>query len=294
MKTGIIDIGSNSVRMAWIEGEVHFGMLPQERIRYSRLAEGASKTGVLSEAAVGRTAEAVLSLLDEAKENEVEIVRLSATSALREAGNRGEAKAMLEEKIGRTITILTTNQEAHYSYEGAIFGVPRQGRTLAVLDVGGGSTELCWGKDESQSASVPVGAVRLLEEAAAIGPLSVALSPITKSSPKGQSLTLVGVGGTLTTMAALFEGMQDYDPRMIHQMTYGSAAIEQINDILKTMPMEKRLEFPSLQGGRADIITQGLDIALAVMRVLEVPTITVSVTDLLFGQLMEIVQSNEA
>ena len=65
MKSGIIDIGSNSVRMAWLEGAVHYGALPEERLRYSRFAEGATATGQLEETAVARTIEAVQSLLAE-------------------------------------------------------------------------------------------------------------------------------------------------------------------------------------------------------------------------------------
>ncbi len=291
MKTGVIDIGSNSVRMAWVETPLCYGALPHESLRYSRLAEGATQTGVLSEAAVLRTADAILSLLDEAEENGAEIKRISATSALREAQNRDVAKTMLEEKIGHDITILDGREEARYSYKGATYGLPSQGRTLLVLDVGGGSSELCWGQEEGQSVSVPVGAVRLKENAELIGNLSQALRPLTQKAPKGSGVALVGVGGTLTTMAALYEGMQDYDARMIHQMSYGYEGIEQINNILKDMPMEKRLEFPSLASGRADIITQGLDIALEVMRELRAEIITVSTTDLLWGQLTELIDA---
>ena len=288
MKTGIIDIGSNSVRMAWLNAAPHYGTLPEERLRYSRFAEHATATGLLEEQAVERTITAVQELLAEAEAHDVEIKRISATSALREAKNQADVQAKMENALQRSITLLAPEAEARYSYEGAIYGLPRQGRTVAVLDVGGGSTELCWGEGPDMAASVPVGAVRLKEAADQIGPLTAALAPLTQRAPKGDSVLLVGVGGTLTTMAALFEGMQEYNPLMIHQMTYGSNAIAQINDILKGMPVEKRLEFPALSTGRADIITQGLDIALAVMNALATPALTVSTTDLLFGQLLEL------
>ncbi len=291
MKTGIIDIGSNSVRMAWLNAAPHYGTLPEERLRYSRFAEHATATGLLEEQAVERTIAAVQELLAEAEDHDVEIKRISATSALREAKNQADVQAKMENALQRSITLLAPEAEARYSYEGAIYGLPRQGRTVAVLDVGGGSTELCWGEGPDMAASVPVGAVRLKEAADQIGPLTAALAPLTQRAPKGDSVLLVGVGGTLTTMAALFEGMQEYTPLMIHQMTYGSNAIAQINDILKGMPVEKRLEFPALSTGRADIITQGLDIALAVMNALATPALTVSTTDLLFGQLLELMDA---
>lgn len=291
MKTGIIDIGSNSVRMAWLENAPHYGSLPEERLRYSRFAENATATGQLAEAAVARTIQAVQELLDEAAAESVDVRRISATSALREAANRDAVKAQMEERLGRSITILTPEAEARYSYQGATSGLPRQGRVVAVLDVGGGSTELCWGKEPGMAASVPVGAVRLKEAAEQIGPLSQALAPLTEKAPKHDNVLLVGVGGTLTTMAALFEGLQTYEPRRIHQMTYGVNAIAQINDILKGMSLEKRLELPALTAGRADIITQGLDIALTVMQALDTPALTVSTTDLLLGQLLELIQA---
>lgn len=289
MKTGIIDIGSNSVRMAWLDGAPHYGTLPEERLRYSRFAEQATATGMLSEEPVARTIDAVQTLLDEAIEQGVDVKRISATSALREAGNREKVQAQMEAKLGRTITILAPQEEARYSYEGAIYGLPKQGRQVAVLDIGGGSTELCWGEGDNMAVSVPVGAVRLKEAADRIGALDQALAPLSQVASKGEGLLLVGVGGTLTTMAALFEGMQTYEARLIHQMTYGVNAIAQINDILKGMPLDKRLELPALSAGRADIITQGLDIALVVMRALSASTITISTTDLLFGQLLELV-----
>lgn len=291
MKTGIIDIGSNSVRMAWLNAAPHYGTLPEERLRYSRFAEHATATGLLEEQAVERTIAAVQELLAEAEDHDVEIKRISATSALREAKNQADVQAKMENALQRSITLLAPEAEARYSYEGAIYGLPRQGRTVAVLDVGGGSTELCWGEGPDMAASVPVGAVRLKEAADQIGPMTAALAPLTQRAPKGDGVLLVGVGGTLTTMAALFEGMQEYNPLMIHQMTYGSNAIAQINDILKGMPVEKRLEFPALSTGRADIITQGLDIALAVMNALATPALTVSTTDLLFGQLLELMDA---
>lgn len=291
MKTGIIDIGSNSVRMAWLDGAPHYGVLPEERLRYSRFAENATATGTLQPQAVTRTIEAVQSLLAEAASEGVEILRISATSALREAANRDTVKAEMEEALDRPIIVLAPEEEARFSYEGAIYGLPRQGRQIAVLDIGGGSTELCWGEGGGQAVSVPVGAVRLKEAVEQIGPLSIALAPLFAQAPKGDHVLLVGVGGTLTTMAALFEGMQTYDPRLIHQMTYGAKAISQINDLLKAMPLEKRLELPALTAGRADIITQGLDIAVAALQGLETPALTVSTTDLLFGQLLTLIAS---
>lgn len=291
MKTGIIDIGSNSVRMAWLANMPHYGTLPEERLRYSRFAEHATLTGELAEEPVTRTIAAVQELLAEAEAEGVEVRRISATSALREAANRDDVKMRMEQELGRHITLLTPQEEARYSYRGAIYGLPRQGRTVAVLDIGGGSTELCWGEADETAVSVPVGAVRLKEAEAQIGPLAQALLPLSERAPKHDNVLLVGVGGTLTTMAALFEGMQAYDPHLIHQMTYGVNAISQMNDILKAMPLEKRLELPALTAGRADIITQGLDIAIAVMRALDTPALTVSTTDLLFGQLLELVQA---
>ena len=288
MKTGIIDIGSNSVRMAWIDGHPSKTILPKERLYYSRLAENATTSGYLSDVPVQRTITAVASLLEEAKANDIEICRISSTSVLREAENSVEVKQQMESALGRKITILKGTEEARYSYEGAVYGLSDAQKQIAVLDVGGGSTELCWGIKEPCSASVPVGAVRLKEAAAQIGALPEALAPLTQCAPKGAALCLVGVGGTLTTMAAIFEEMMEYKASQIHQKNYQRVAIESLCGQLKAMTLEQRLNtFPMLSKGRADIMTQGLDIVITLMKALEINSITISTTDLLFGQLLE-------
>lgn len=283
MKTGLIDIGSNSVRMAWLEAGC---ALPKERLRYSRFAENATATGMLSEEAVDRTVEAIASLLDEAKENGVKICRISATSALREAKNRDVMKTRMEKLLGREITVLAGTDEARYSYEGAVQGLQVDGFVPVVLDVGGGSTELCWGTGVGESVSVPVGAVRLKESAAQIGPLTEALAPLSVHAPQGNAMTLVGVGGTLTTMAAIFEKMSSYELEKIHRKCYTRQSIEDLNVQLKAMPLEARMMLPGVSKGRADILCEGLDIAITVMAALDAQTLTVSTTDLLYGQLM--------
>lgn len=285
MTTGLIDIGSNSVRMAWLEDSA---ALPRERLRYSRFAEHATATGVLSKAAVDRTIEAIFSLLAEAEENGMTICRISATSALREAKNRDEMKAYMEHRLGREITVLAGTEEALFSYEGAVQGLSIAGSVPTVLDVGGGSTELCWGTKSGESVSVPVGAVRLKESAAKIGSLTNALAPLSIEAPKGDALTLVGVGGTLTTMAAIFENMTVYEPEKIHRKCYTREAIEALNARLKTMNLEERMALPGVSKGRADILSEGLDIALTVMQALEAEQLIVSTTDLLYGQLMRL------
>lgn len=285
MKIGLIDIGSNSVRMAWLEKDE---ILPKERLRYSRFAENATATGVLSEKAVDRTIEAVFSLLDEAADNDVKVCRISATSALREAKNRDEMKARMEKALNREITILAGKEEARLSYEGAVQGLSVGEGVAAVLDVGGGSTELCWGTEADKSVSVPVGAVRLKESAAHIGSLSEVLAPLTLYAPQAPMVTLVGVGGTLTTMAAIFENMTTYVPEMIHRKCYKRDDIEALNKRLKTLSLEERMAIPGVSKGRADILCEGLDIVLTVMHALGSQEVIVSTTDLLYGQLMRL------
>ena len=289
MKTGVIDIGSNSVRMAWLNGQPSLGCMPEERLRYSRLAENATATGRLSEAPIQRTIEAVDSLLAEAQQNDVEIRRISSTSVLREATNSADAKLQMEAALGRSITILQGCEEARYSYEGAVYGLQTAEKQTAVLDVGGGSTELCWGTHATQSESVPVGAVRLKEASNQIGPLPQALAPLSLHAPKGEAVRLIGVGGTLTTMAAIFEEMVDYQAMRIHQKTYQRLRIEALHKQLKALSLSERMEqFPMLKKGRADIMCEGLEIVLTLMQALNTEQITISTTDLLFGQLLDL------
>lgn len=289
MKPGIIDIGSNSVRLCWLNDTPHAGILPEERLRYSRLGENETESGLLNDSAVNRTVAAVKELMAEAQANDVEILRISATSALREAVNRQAVVEKMEADLSSPVCILSENEEARYSYEGAIYGLPQDRRIRVVMDIGGGSTELCWGSGENMAASVPVGAVRLYESADKIGGVHKALAPLVQNAPKGD-ITLIGVGGTLTTMAAIFEQITNYDARSIHHLTYGSNAMTQLNTILKSLTVEERRGVPGMAASRADILPYGLDIALAVMHDLFTRTVTVSTTDLLFGQLLDLTE----
>ena len=167
-------------------------------------------------------------------------------------------------------------------------GLQVDGFVPAVLDVGGGSTELCWGTGVGESVSVPIGAVRLKESAAQIGPLAEALAPLSVHAPQRNAMTLVGVGGTLTTMAAIFEKMSSYEPEKIHRKCYTRQSIEDLNAQLKAMTLEARMMLPGVSKGRADILCEGLDIAITVMAALDAQTLTVSTTDLLYGQLMRL------
>ena len=289
MKIGVIDIGSNSVRMAWVDGCPSEDCLPEERLRYSRLAEGATTTGRLSDVPIQRTIEAVSSLLAEAEQEDVSIQRISSTSVLREAENSLAVKSRLEAALGREITILKGDEEARYSYEGAVYGLQSAQLQAAVLDVGGGSTELCWGIGAGQSVSVPVGAVRLKEAADQIGPLDQALLPLSEHAPKGEAVRLIGVGGTLTTMAAIFEDMVAYQAGKIHQKMYQREDVVRLSNRLVGLSVAQRLEiFPMLTKGRADIMCHGLAIVLTMMEALQTEQITISTTDLLFGQLLEL------
>lgn len=288
MKIGVIDIGSNSVRMAWCDGTIKVGLLPEERLAYSRLAEGATASGILSDEAVERTIHAVRGLLSEARQEAVDIRRISATSALREAKNASAVKAKMEAAFEQEIKILSSEEEATYSYKGATFGLPKDQHMVVVLDVGGGSTELCWGMAPDMSASVPVGAVRLKEFANQITPLPECLAPLTAKVPK-RPLLLVGVGGTITTMAAVFEQLETYRAQEIHQLSYGINAMTQFNEVMKGLPIESRMALAGMSKARADILPYGMDIVLQVMQALHTTTLTVSTTDLLLGQLLELV-----
>lgn len=289
MKFGVIDIGSNSVRMAWLSQEAKKGTLPQEKLQYSRLVEGASSSGILTQEAVNRTIQAVKSLLDDAKKQEIEILQISATSALREANNRKDVVDAMKTSLGYEVRILSTEEEAYLSYFGATMGMPRDDRQLVVLDIGGGSVELCWGDGSEMSASLPLGAVRVKEAGTSMGELFAAFMPMVEKVPK-RPMILVGVGGTLTTMAAIFEGMTSYQPTLIHQLTYGINAIEQLNQALKQMPSSEREALPGMTKGRNDIMTYGLDIAIVIMKLLNTTTLTVSASDLLLGELLMLME----
>ncbi len=290
-----VDIGTNSCRLliADIKGKSITPILAT--LRTTRIGEGVEESGLLGEVPMERTIAALQEYLDLIKEYEVAHLRVVATSAVREAANAAFFVVRVREMTGITVDVISGVEEARLNYIGACDAVGSKG-TGVVLDVGGGSTEFTYpiqksvqesGVSALSCCSIPLGAVRLTEQprllSEIIGPMKDVLDKI-KRLPH---LNLVGVGGTITTLAAIDQVMQIYEPERIQGYLLSRKAVERIMFSLAVKNSEERKRVSGLLPERADIIIAGTTILWSVLAYLNVPEITVSEADILYGIIQE-------
>ncbi|MDK2887324.1 exopolyphosphatase / guanosine-5'-triphosphate,3'-diphosphate pyrophosphatase [Desulfofundulus australicus DSM 11792] len=283
MRIAVIDIGTNSTRLlvADVQGEkvervVHFDLVT------TRLGEGIG-SGYLKKEAIRRTCGTLKHFLERSHSLRVERVIAAATSAVRDARNREE---FLEEarRAGLEVTVLSGEEEAYLSYLGVVAGLAVKRSGLVVMDVGGGSTEFIWPQgDLLYCRSVNVGAVRMTEGGHDDAAISRLLSPVLEQVRLNSPRHLVGVGGTVTTCAAMVQKLAVYDPDRVHGFVISIEEVEDLLDVLSRCTLEERRRLPGLQPERADIITAGLRIVRLVMRELNISCLQVSETDIMHG-----------
>ena len=297
MRLTTIDIGTNTILM--LVADLH----PDGRILTIRdehviagLGRGVDENRRIS----SETIERVLNFLRDFKrisdENASERIIASGTSALRDAANRDDFIAAIAEQLGFTVEVLGGDEEAELTYIGAVteFLQAEKERSFAVLDIGGGSTELTLGTDDRvrSKQSLDLGCVRLTERFLKSSPpsslsMNHALNEIRSkigSYPGLPAATeLIGVAGTLTTLAAMDLGLESYDRARVsgHVLTFET--IQQIFNHLRIKSVSEILEHPQVLAGRADILLAGILILLEVMKKLNAGRITVSDRGLRFG-----------
>lgn len=273
----VIDIGTNSVRALWRNADQSL----REDIRYTRLGEGASRSGILSDRARQRTIEGILSLWEEIPQASRGSFCMTATSAIREARNGQEVAERIEEAVGSKLYILSADDEAYYSFLGATGAL---GKDKVVLDIGGGSTELTWQEEELQTHSLPIGAVRLAEHPLDEDSLDQALQPLFVGFPS-KKRTLIGTGGTITTLSAVWQELEIYRADKINGSVLYYEELLALQERLSAMSTEERKVLPGMVASRADIILPGLAILLAVLRNTHQERVRVSTIDLLYALL---------
>lgn len=275
----VIDIGSNSVRLLLLCG----GRARQE-METTRLGAGTAQRRLQPES-MARTVEAVARFCAQARAAGAERVLAFATSAVRDAVNREELLQVLRARCGLEVDVLSGAEEANLAYLGAA-----EGRRALVLDIGGGSTELVYGAGAVQRAvSLQAGAVRLKERfmqdrAAATAFLDEALAAVRPDFAAAAGAELVGVGGTITTLAAMEQRLETYAEEKVHGFCLPAAAVRAWLDRLWDLPPQARA-FPGLEARRADIIAHGALILDRALCALERPGVRVSTADNLLGYL---------
>ena len=293
MSVGIIDVGTNTVRLLITDGR---GLGERDMV-ITRLGQGVDASRVLAPAAMERTIDAIAERAERCRARAIDDVRIIATSAVRDAANRDEFLARVAAATGITPDVLSGEQEATLSFRGATLETPEDGPFL-VCDIGGGSTELIVGADAIERAvSLDIGSVRLTERHLRADPVDEAerararadaerAIDATGSWPRAG--VLIGVAGTVTTLAALVLGLETYDMRAVHHASLTRAQVAEWASRLAAMTNQERRALAVMPPGREEVIVAGVTIFEVVMDRFGFERALVSETDILDGAAAEL------
>ncbi|MFF0288311.1 exopolyphosphatase [Streptomyces sp. NPDC005262] len=305
-RVAAIDCGTNSIRLLVADADPATGELTEldRRMEIVRLGQGVDRTGRLAPDALERTFAACRRYAAVIKEHGAEKLRFVATSASRDAENRDEFVRGVLDILGVEPEVISGDQEAEFSFEGAtkeLAGRDHLAKPYLVVDIGGGSTEFVVGDDRVLAArSVDIGCVRMTERhlvrdgvvtdpptpaqiAAIRGDIDAALDLAEESVPLTEAATLVGLAGTVTTVAAIALGLQEYDSEAIHHSRISFEQVQEITGRLVTSTHAERAAIPAMHPGRVDVITSGALVLLAVMKRTGAREVVVSEHDILDG-----------
>ncbi|MDX2728619.1 MULTISPECIES: Ppx/GppA phosphatase family protein [Streptomyces] len=305
-RVAAIDCGTNSIRLLVADADPATGELIEldRRMEIVRLGQGVDRTGRLAPDALERTFAACRRYAAVIKEHGAEKLRFVATSASRDAENRDEFVRGVLDILGVEPEVISGDQEAEFSFEGAtkeLAGRDHLAKPYLVVDIGGGSTEFVVGDDRVLAArSVDIGCVRMTERhlvrdgvvtdpptlgqiTAIRADIDAALDLAEESVPLTEAATLVGLAGTVTTVAAIALGLQEYDSEAIHHSRISFEQVQEITGRLVASTHAERAAIPAMHPGRVDVITSGALVLLAVMKRTGAREVVVSEHDILDG-----------
>ncbi|WP_435969711.1 Ppx/GppA phosphatase family protein [Streptomyces sp. Qhu_M48] len=292
-----IDCGTNSIRLLVADVHPETGELVEldRRMTIVRLGQGVDRTGRLAPEALERTFAACREYAGVIKELGAERLRFVATSASRDAENRDDFVNGVVEILGVEPEVITGDQEAAFSFTGAT-GELHGPETYLVVDIGGGSTEFVTGNRHVEAArSVDIGCVRLTErhvrndpptaeEADAIrADVRAALDLAAETVPIDTAGTLVGLAGSVTTVAAIALGLPEYDSEKIHHARISAARIAEVTDRLLASTHAERAAIPVIHPGRVDVIIAGAIVLREIVERVGAHEVVVSEHDILDG-----------
>jgi exopolyphosphatase / guanosine-5'-triphosphate,3'-diphosphate pyrophosphatase len=273
-----------------------------ERATITRIGRGVDATGLLAAEGIDATLAALRDFVGEAKAAGATAIAAVGTSALRDARNGGAFLEPAATILGGDVEVISGEREAHLTFRGATFGLPLEGQEVTVVDIGGGSTEIVRGRGRhiQDAVSLPVGSVRLFERHVRHDPPLVqeidrivgeVEDAIGQHAPfLGEPL--VGIAGTVTTLAAMVEEIDSYDPSRIHGALLTCNTIDDLLGRMLRMPLSERQRLPGLDPRRADVIVAGAAIAGAVLARSHAPHMHVSHGGVRFGRALELHQDS--
>jgi exopolyphosphatase/guanosine-5'-triphosphate,3'-diphosphate pyrophosphatase len=296
MRAAIVDMGTNSTRLLVADVENGHVEELERRSTVTRLGRGVDTSKQLATEAIEDVANTVGEYIKIYEPLEPDAVSALATSAVRDAENSGAFIAELRERFDLNARILTGEEEARLTYEGAIAGREPADGTL-VIDIGGGSTEIVVGSGREMvfHTSLQVGTVRHTErhirnDPATAPELEALAEDIRKqlfaelaAADFFEIHTGIAVAGTPTSLAAIDQKLDPYDPELVHGYVLSLDAIQRMYSLLSGKSLEERLQVPGLHPGRAPTIVAGVVILIQAMRAFGLQKVEVSEHDILHG-----------
>jgi exopolyphosphatase/guanosine-5'-triphosphate,3'-diphosphate pyrophosphatase len=282
VRVASLDIGTNSVLLLVAERDQQGTIRPLlERATITRLGEGVDRTRELSAAASERTLACLREYAADLARLGVDHVAAVGTSALRDARGGAEFTALAESVLGVAPEIISGPREAELTFAGSLAGlsVPPD-EDVTVFDVGGGSTEIVTGRLDAQqraaigsAVSLDIGSVRLFERHVSADPPSAAELEAVKrdvdralaDAPASAARYLIGVAGTVTTLASVALELESYDSALVHGHVLTRETVSKVVQKLTTTSLETRKRLRGMEPRRADVIVTG---AVLVERVL--------------------------
>jgi exopolyphosphatase / guanosine-5'-triphosphate,3'-diphosphate pyrophosphatase len=299
-----LDLGTNSTRVLVARPADGGIEVLDRRNTITRLGQGVGASGRLAPDAVERTLACLRGYHEILDRHGVERVRVAATSASREAANRDEFFDAVEALIGTRPELLSGDEEGRLSFRGATGELDPATGPFLVVDIGGGSTEFIVGTDRVEGVmSVDIGCVRLTEKfllhdppqpeelSACIGLTDAYLDDVVREIPAAaEARTLVGLAGTVTTVAAVEIGLETYDRDRIHHFHLTHEAAEDVFRTLATESRADRIHNPGLEEARADVIVAGCCVLVALFRHFGFDEMIVSEADILDGLALSLLE----
>lgn len=294
MRVAVLDIGTNTVLLLIAEKQNSSLVTVSDHHAIARLGEGVDRTRRISEAAYER----FIAVLREHQKTiaafHCDRIAAIATSAMRDAENRDEIIAHTKQDTGIEIELLSGDDEARWTFLGAIAGMKLSGQ-IGVVDIGGGSTEIATGtsNDFARGTSIDIGAVRLTERIVGAAPIEQAKLAVARNTIRnalsavrqdGALEHLVAVAGTPTTLSAMDQHLKIFDVNTIHGDELSRGAVDALLETQCALSMHELIAmYPVVNPARADILPAGTLILAEVMDYLGVKKATVSTQGLRYG-----------
>ena len=289
-RVAAVDLGTNSTRLlvADIEGDRLEEVV--RRLTITRLGEGVDARRRLLPVPITRVRNCLTEYRRELEAHGATRTLAIATSAVRDAENGEAFLGEIEWSYGFSTLLLDGTEEAAMMVRGVTAGRPPVENTL-IVDIGGGSTELVVtenGAAPAASVSLDVGCVRLTERFLGSDPpsrpeLAAAAAYVRRLLPSFEARSAIGVAGTVTTVATLDLGLDEYDPEQTHGHRISRESVDRQLERLAAMTLEERLRLPGIEPGRASVIVAGLVVLRQVLEAYGLGEIEVSERDILHG-----------